>query len=145
MMLMCRNECACLCSDSSEVRFTHGRPHAVRLGVDQAADLRQVAVALRDELDGGGLHQEGVVGRQHAMDALLHALHHHRLTPTVHELPHLIVRRDLGFLQWRQRGFPFQHWFGVLIFTKIHLTAPILSGENKKEAALQLKLNQFQN
>ncbi len=85
--------------DDVDVCCTHGRPHAVRLGVDQAADLRQVTVALRDELDGGGLHQEGVVGRQHAMDALLHALHNHGLTPAVHELPHLIVRRDLAFLQ----------------------------------------------
>lgn len=89
-------------NETGQVSFTHGRSHAVRLGVDEAADLREVTVALGDELDGRGLHQEGVIGRQHAMDSLLHALHDHRLTPAVHELPHLIVRGDLGFLPPRR-------------------------------------------
>ena len=79
---------------------THGGAHSIGLGVDEASDLREVAVALRGKLYGGGLHEEGVVGREHAVDALLHALHHHRVPPAAHELPHLVVRGDLGFLGW---------------------------------------------
>ena len=78
---------------------THGGADSVGLGVDEAPDLREVAVALRDELDGGGLHEEGVVGGEHPLDALVHALHQHRVPPAVHELPHLVVRGDLGLLQ----------------------------------------------
>lgn len=79
--------------------LTHRRPHPVGFGIDEAADLREVAVALGDELDGGGLHEEGVVRRQDALDALLHILDHHGLPPAVHELPHLVVGGDFRLLR----------------------------------------------
>ena len=78
--------------------LTHRSPHAVRLGVDEPSDLGEVAVPLGDELDGGGLGEESVVGGEHTLDPLLHVRNHDRGPPAVHELPHLIVRRDLGFL-----------------------------------------------
>ena len=81
---------------------THGRAHAVGFGVDEGPDLGEVAVALRDKLDGGGLHEEGVVRREDALDPLLHILHHHRVSSAVHELPHLVVGGDLGLLQMRK-------------------------------------------
>ncbi len=83
---------------------------------------------MRDELDGGGLHQEGVVGRQQAMDALLHALHNHRLTPAVHELQHLIICRDLAFLQRRRKELGFNRTgiqLNRVLIRNIDLTALI--------------------
>lgn len=49
----------------------------VRSGVDEPSDLSEVAVALRDKLDGGGLHEERVVGGEHSVNSLLDVLHHH--------------------------------------------------------------------
>lgn len=79
--------------------FTHRRSHAVGFGVYETSDLSQVAVALGDKLDGGGLHEEGIVWGQDALDALLHVLDHYRLPPAVHELPHLVIGGDFCFLQ----------------------------------------------
>lgn len=78
--------------------LTDGGAHAVALGVDEPPDLGEVAVPLRHVLDAGGLHEQGVVGGQHALDALVVVLHQRRLLPAAHERPHLLVRRDLGFL-----------------------------------------------
>lgn len=41
--------------------FTHRRSNTVGFGVYETSDLSQVAVALGDKLDGGGLHEEGIV------------------------------------------------------------------------------------
>lgn len=78
---------------------THRRSHSIRCGVYEASDLREVTVALGDELDGGGLHEEGIIRCEDALDALLHVFHHHRLPPAVHELPHLVISRDFCLLQ----------------------------------------------
>ena len=92
-----------VCSHTEAYRhsrtFTHRGSHSVRFGVDEASDLCEVAVALGDKLDGGGLHEEGVVGGQDALDSLFHRLNHYRLPPAVHELPHLVVGGDFSFLQ----------------------------------------------
>lgn len=79
--------------------FTHRCSHSVGFGVYEASDLCEVAVALGDELDGGALHEEGIVRGQDPLDALLHVLDHHGLPPAVHELPHLVVGWDFCFLQ----------------------------------------------
>lgn len=77
---------------------TYWRPHAVAFGIDQTANLREVAVALADVLDARRLHQEGVVGREDPLDALAVVLHQGRVFPATHEGPHLLVGRDLRFL-----------------------------------------------
>lgn len=78
--------------------FTHRRSHSIGLGIDKASNLREIAVALSDKLNSGGLHEERVVRREHSLDALFDAFYHHRLPPAVHKLPHLIVSRDLCLL-----------------------------------------------
>lgn len=77
--------------------LTHGRADAVALGVDEAPDLGEVAVPLGDVLDGGGLHEQRVVGRQRPLDAFLVVLHQRRGL-AAHEGPHLLEGGDLGFL-----------------------------------------------
>lgn len=83
--------------------LTHGRADAVALGVNEAPDLGEVAVPLRDVLDGGGLHEQRVVGRQGPLDALLVVLHQCRGL-AAHEGPHLLEGGDLGFLGHEGRG-----------------------------------------
>lgn len=41
--------------------LTHWGANPVGLGVYEASDLCEVAVALGDEFDGGGLHEEGII------------------------------------------------------------------------------------
>lgn len=77
--------------------LTHGRANAIALGVDEAPDLGEVAVPLGDVLDGGGLHEQRIVGCQRPLDALLVVLHQCRGL-TAHEGPHLLESGDLGFL-----------------------------------------------
>lgn len=79
--------------------FTHRCSHSIGFGVYEASDLCEVAVALGDELDGGALHEEGIVRGQDPLDALLHVLDHHGLPPAVHELPHLVVGGNFCFLR----------------------------------------------
>lgn len=83
----------------STVLPTHWCTNTVGSGVNKASNLCEVAVALRDELYGGGLHEERVVRGEHTVNAFLDVLHHHRMLSTAHELPHLIVCGDLCFLQ----------------------------------------------
>ena len=75
--------------------LTDGGPDSVSLGVDEPADLREVAVPLADVLDAGGLHEHGVVGGEHARDALPVVLHQRCVLPAAHEGPHLLVGGDL--------------------------------------------------
>lgn len=77
--------------------LTHGGADAVALGVDEPADLGEVAVPLCDVLDGRGLHEQSVVGRECPLDALLVVLHQSRGL-AAHEGPHLLKGGDLGFL-----------------------------------------------
>lgn len=77
--------------------LTHGCADAVALGVDEAADLGEVAVPLCDVLYGSGLHEQSVVGCECPLDTLLVVLHQSRRLAT-HEGPHLLKGRDLGFL-----------------------------------------------
>ena len=72
--------------------LTNRHADAVALGVQQASDLREVAVALAVVLVHGALQQVGVVGVEHAGDALLRALHKHTGLLGVHEVPHPLVR-----------------------------------------------------
>ena len=83
--------------------LTDGGPDPVALGVDEPSDLREVAVPLADVLDAGGLHEEGVVRGEHSLDALAVVLHQRRVLPAAHERPHLLVGRDLGFLERRSK------------------------------------------
>lgn len=78
--------------------LTHGSPNAVAFGVDEPPDLRQIAVPLGDVLDGGRLHQQGVVGRERSLDALLVAFHQCRGF-AAHEGPHFFKRGNFGFLE----------------------------------------------
>lgn len=55
---------------------THRSTNTVGLGVDEAAYLCEIAVALDDVLNRGGLHEECVIGGKHPLNALLHTLHH---------------------------------------------------------------------
>lgn len=81
---------------------THGGSHTVGFGVDETPYLRKVAVALGDKLDGGGLHEEGVVRGENSVDPFVNIFHHHRVPPTAHKLPHLVVCGDLGFLHSKE-------------------------------------------
>lgn len=82
-----------LCSQTRGVRndLTNRGPHAVSLGVYQAADLREVAVALADVLNAGRLHQESVVGGENPLDPFTVVLHQRRVFPAAHEGPHLLI------------------------------------------------------
>ena len=91
--------------------LTEGRAHAVALAVDDASHLCEVTVAAGDVVDGGGLHQQGVVGAQYPLDALLDGLDQRGARLAAHEGPHLLKRGHLGLLMgepgaalWR-RGF----------------------------------------
>lgn len=79
------------------VSLTHGCANAIALGVNEATDLGEVAVPLCDVLYGSGLHEQSVVRRECPLDALLIVLHQ-RGGLAAHEGPHLLKRRDLGFL-----------------------------------------------
>ena len=81
--------------------LTHGRADAVALAVDGATDPGEVAVPAGDVVDGGGLHQEGVVGPEDPLDALLVGLHQRCVLLAAHEGPHLLERGHLGFLERR--------------------------------------------
>jgi len=78
--------------------LTEGRADAVALAVDDAAHLREVTVAAGDVVNGGGLHQQGVVRAEHPLDALLDGLDQRRAGLAAHERPHLLKRGHLGFL-----------------------------------------------
>lgn len=71
--------------------LTQRHADAVSFGVQQASDLRQVAVEAAVVLVHGALHQEGVLGVDHASDALLCALHKHTGLLGVHIVPHPLV------------------------------------------------------
>ena len=88
--------CPCRLPSAAPV-LTHGRADAIALGVDEAPDLREVAVPLGDVLDGGRFHEQCVVGRQRPLDALL-VVFHQRGRFAAHEGPHLLEGGDLGFL-----------------------------------------------
>ena len=77
----------------------------IALGVEQPADLSRVALALDDVLDGGGLHEEGVlaVALLHALDALSVALDEDGRLRRLHERPHALVSGDLGVLEGKKK------------------------------------------
>lgn len=66
--------------------------NAIALGIQQASDLGEIAVALAIILIHGALQQVGVIGVEHSRDALLCALHKHAGLLGVHEVPHPLVR-----------------------------------------------------
>ena len=74
---------------------TDGRGDAKVFGVDESADLGEVAVAVDEVVEGGGLHEEGVVAFEHAPHALVLRAHEHGRLLALHEAPHLLVRFDL--------------------------------------------------
>ena len=78
--------------------LTDRGPHPVALWIYQASDLCEVAVALADVLDAGGLHQEGVVRGEDPLDPLPVVFHQGSVFPAAHERPHLLIGGDLGFL-----------------------------------------------
>lgn len=72
--------------------LTQRHADAVSFGVQQASDLRQVAVEAAVVLVHGALHQEGVLGVEDSSDSLLGALHEHAGLLGVHVVPHALVR-----------------------------------------------------
>lgn len=74
----------------------HANP--IALGVQQAPNLSEVAVALPIVLIHGGFQKEGVVGIQHPGDPLLRALHEHTGLLGVHVIPHALVGLIAGIL-----------------------------------------------
>lgn len=72
--------------------LTNRRPHSVALGVYQAADLREVAVALADVLDARRFHQQSVVCGENPLDPLSVVFHQRRVFSAAHERPHFLVR-----------------------------------------------------
>lgn len=87
---------------------TDGHANPVALGVQKAPDLREVAIALTIILVHGGLQQEGVLGVEHAGDALLRALHEDAGLLGVHVVPHPLVRLVAGVLP--ERGGSTDKW-----------------------------------
>lgn len=87
---------------------TQRHPDAVALGVQQPADLGEVAVVPPVVLVHGGLQQEGVLGVEHARDALLRALHEDAGLLGVHVVPHPLVRLVAGVLP--ERGGSTDKW-----------------------------------
>lgn len=79
--------------------FTQRGADAISLAVDGAPDLGEVAVPPGDVLDGGGLHQQGVVRAQYPLDSLLVGLDQRRALLATHEGPHLLKGGDFGFLK----------------------------------------------
>lgn len=77
--------------------LTHGGPNPVAFGVDEPPDLGEVAVPLGDVLDGGGLHQQGVISRQGPLDSFLVVLNE-SCGFAAHESPHFFEGRNFGFL-----------------------------------------------
>lgn len=92
---------------------TDGHANPVALGVQKAPDLREVAIALTIILVHGGLQQEGVLGVEHARDALLRALHEDAGLLGVHVVPHPLVRLVAGVLP--ERGGSTDKWEHVTV------------------------------
>lgn len=82
---------------SSHALLTHGGADAIALGVDEAPDLGEVAVALGHILNGGGLHEQRIVSCQCPLNTLLVVFHQCRGL-AAHEGPHLLEGGDLGLL-----------------------------------------------
>lgn len=80
--------------------LTWRRGYAVSLGVQETADLSEVAVPLDYVFDGGGFHQECVTAfpLDHSIHALNVARRKYRRLCRVHEGPHALVRREIGIL-----------------------------------------------
>ena len=72
-------------------RRARRRADAVALGVEQAADLHELAVALTAVLVGGRLEEVGVAAALDSRDALLGRLDEHARI-AAHEVPHALVR-----------------------------------------------------
>lgn len=79
--------------------LTNWGSHSIALGVNEASDLCEVAVALADVLNAGGLHQERIVGGQHTLDSLAVVFHQSRVLTAAHEGPHLLICRNLRLLE----------------------------------------------
>lgn len=78
--------------------WRHG--YAVTLGVQETADLSEVAVPLDYIFDGGGFHQECVTAfpLDHSIHALDVTRRKYRRLRRIHEGPHALVRREIGIL-----------------------------------------------
>lgn len=80
----------------SDITFRSGNP--VTFAVQQAADLREVAISLHSVIEHGGFHQESVVTLEHSFHSVLVAFHEYRWRFRFHELPHLFVYSNLRVL-----------------------------------------------
>ena len=75
----------------SSALLTQRHADAIPLGVQQASDLREVAIKAPVVLVHGAFHQKGVLGVEDASDAFLGALHEHAGLLGVHVVPHPLV------------------------------------------------------
>lgn len=83
--------------------FTNWSPNAVALGIYQASNLCEVAIALADVLDAGGLHQKSIICGEDPLNPLPVVFHQGCVFPAAHKCPHFLVGRDLRFLSMKMR------------------------------------------
>ena len=83
-----------------QVRWSGSHGDAVAFGVDQSADLGQVAFTFSKEFNGRGFHHERVlaVGALHAFHTFHVALGEHVRFRRFHEFPHSLVSRNRRIL-----------------------------------------------
>lgn len=80
--------------------LTLGCANAITFTVNDASHFGEVAVAAGDVVYGGGLHEQGVVGLQDPLDAVLDRLDQRSALPTAHKGPHLLKSGHPGPLWW---------------------------------------------
>lgn len=73
------------------VFLTDRRSHSITFGVNEAPNLREVAVSLGHILNAGGLHQQGIVSGEHSLNPFVTVFDQGSLLPAAHESPHLLV------------------------------------------------------
>jgi len=79
------------------MQMTSGSSNSVALGVEQTSDLHQLTVALRHVLVHRAFEQERVVAVKHLFQTKFGRVHEH-FWVVFHEVPHALVRRNLGRL-----------------------------------------------
>ena len=80
------------------IEITFGCSNSVAFGVEEAADLSEVAVALDDKVQHGRFHQEGEVAVDDAFDALLVVGNEDGRSLPVHVAPHFLISFDARIL-----------------------------------------------
>ena len=84
------------------VDVTFREANAVAFVIQQATDLRQIALALDGVLNRCRFHEKGVRFVFHAIDAILILLHEH-IAIRVHVVPHRLIGWDARILRTENR------------------------------------------